>query len=236
MKKSLLYIFSLLAFMLGLAQEDTLSRIQNVDSVIKQKKIIQIDIYVDYGKAAMAFSNFESKYAGGANLTFFSHYMITGEYGIATLTPDNAYENVDYTAEGSFYKVGIGYIGKFKETYKMGIGFRYGVSQFEDRGTINIISDTPLVDSYSDSFRRDNLESNWIEVFFLSETQLRLKKSDPNSYLNKLFSAGFSFQVRRMLEYTSFSPIDVYNIPGYGRSIDNSIPAVNVYLKVHLVR
>lgn len=224
MKKHLLYIFSIAIFQISLCQ----------DTVQSQTSFLSLDLYADYGKAALSFTNFETKYSVGADLTFLSHYMITAEYGIATLAPEEAYENVDYTSEGYYYKGGIGYIGKFKETYKMGFGVRYGESRFQDRGIITIFSDTPLVSDYTDSFRRENLEASWAEIFFLSESKLRLNKKDPKSIMNKIFSIGFFFQIRKLLDYDSFEPIDVYNIPGYGRSIDNSIPAINLFLKIHV--
>ena len=86
-------------------------------------------------------------------------------------------------------------------------------------------------DDYSEQFERKNLEARWVEMVLTSESKVRLKKSDPEARINQLFSLGFHLRLRVMSSYDRFSPIDVYSVPGYGRTVNNPNLALNLFLK-----
>ena len=60
---------------------------QESDSVEVGKKPIIPRIYWDYGKTALAWSNFETKTELGLELLFFEKIQLIGEIGIATINP-----------------------------------------------------------------------------------------------------------------------------------------------------
>lgn len=230
----LLACFSLVHLLLW-AQTATDSIASSPDSARVEKRgtLIEPGIYLDYGKLALSFSNFESKFALGGEVRFFSRILLSAEYGEMQLTPDQAFENITYISEGSYLKAGAGYVGDFKQTYRLGLIARYGLSNFEDRGTIRLSDQTGLVDDYRETFERTGLTASWWELVLVSEKRLFLNKSNPESTLNRLFSVGFFFQVRFLIDYDSFELPDVNNIPGYGRSFDNSVPAFNLFFKIN---
>jgi hypothetical protein len=206
---------------------------QDADS-IQRKKPVSIGINWDYGKTALVMSNFETKHEIGLELRFFEKIQLVVEAGRAELTPPNAFLNADYFSSGDYMRVGAGYFTKLDERNQIGLGLRYGVSTFQDEVTINIESRSGFNDSYLRNEIREDLNANWFEVVMTSERSMMLNKGNPDAFINKLFSIGFLFRFRVLLDYTSFEPVDVYAIPGYGRSFDRRMPALNLFLRVNL--
>jgi hypothetical protein len=210
-QRRLFFIFSLLLPFLGISQEDTTS----------VKRVIIPSIYIDYGKLLLIPSDFETKYEGGIELLINEKFPIIVEVGSATLAPQSAYANGSYESSGSYYRVGAGVVSQIYPKNKLGISFRYGASTFDEKGSYSIESSSGKQDNYVGKIDRKNLSADWTEIVVYSDRDL-----------NDLFTIGLNIRFRILNKYDSFDPIDVYSIPGYGRSFDKVIPALNLFFKV----
>lgn len=210
-KLRLFFTFSLLIPFLGMTQEDSTST----------RRAIIPSIYIDYGKLLTSPSNFETKYEGGIELLIKEKFPIILEVGSATLTPPSAYANGSYESNGNYYRVGAGIVSQIYPKNKLGISFRYGSSSFDENGTYAIESSSGKQDNYEREINRKNLSASWTELVVYSDRDL-----------NDLFTIGLNIRFRMLNKYDSFNPIDVYAIPGYGRSFDKIIPALNLFLKI----
>ncbi len=208
----LLSIFSLVVSFSCLAQED---------SVAVSKRFIAPSLLIDYGKLVTIPSNFETKYEGGLELTFFEHFPLTIEIGQATLTPEGAYSNGTYQSEGYYYRVGAGYVNQFKPKNNIGISLRYAQSTFNEDGRIFIESPTGAQETFIQNIRREDLKASWYELVVYSDRKL-----------SDLFSIGLNLRLRILADFDEQNPIDVYSIPGYGRAFENTTPAANLFFKV----
>lgn len=184
-----------------------------------------VAVSVDYGKLFGQFLKKESKFEFGGQLELKNRLVLIGEYGFATLNPEGAYQNTDYQSDGSYYRLGLGY--KIDMSAKNNIYFsaRYARASYSDKGTLDIASASGIYDDLNESFYRRDLSAQWFEVTMSSEARLW-----------KGLYAGFHLRLRIMDKYDEQEPLDVYSIPGYGRTFDRTIPAVNLYLKYALER
>lgn len=197
------------------------------------KKFLQPFVYVDYGKLLTVWTDFETKYEAGFGLLFFEHFELTGEWGRGELEPPGAYPNSDYKSTGNYFRVGFGHIWKFDLKNNIGLGARYGISNFEDQLTYRIEGSSGLSSPVIESLTREDLSARWWEIAIITDTKISLNKENPESKLNNLFRVGAQIRYRVLIDYDKLSPIDAYSIPGYGRTIDKSIPAFNLYIKVY---
>lgn len=183
---------------------------------------------VDYGKLLAIPTDFETKYEGSAGFILFRRFILEGTYGSAELNPSGAYKNAEYyTIEGQYYKGALSY--KFtlnpnnpREFLYLGVG--YAMSQYSDRGKFLIGS--LLWDDFEESFSGNNMEASWTEVYLTTE-----------SYLNKNtrhFLVGAKISLRIMDDFETRENIPVYAVPGYGRTFDKTVPAINFYVKYSL--
>ena len=143
------------------------------------------------------------------------------EIGQATLNPEGAYSNGTYESEGTYYRIGTGYISQFKPKNKIGISFRYASSTFNENGRIFIESPSGAQDDFVQSIKREDLTATWYELVVYSDREL-----------SDLFSIGLNLRLRILASYDEQEIPDVYAIPGYGRAFDKTIPAANLFLKV----
>lgn len=180
---------------------------------------------VDYGKLIGQFLKTESKYEFGGQFEFKDRFVLIGEYGFSTLNPNGAYQNTDYQSDGYYYRMGLGYKIDFTAKSNLYISARYASAEFKDQGTIDISSASGLYNDLIDPFRREGLSAQWFELVMSSETRLW-----------KSLYAGFHFRFRILDKYDEQTPLDVYAIPGYGRTFDRTIPAVNLYIKYAIER
>jgi len=213
--RPLLFIFSLL--LLPWAGHGQTQR----DSIAARPKITP-SIYLDYGKILTIPFDFETKYEGGIEVLFFDKIPLIAEIGQATLAPKGAYSNGTYQSSGFYYRIGLGYLSQFKPKNKIGLTVRYGISHFEERGEVLIQSPSGAQEDLTQVIERSNLDARWYEVVLYSDRQL-----------SKLFSIGLNLRLRILGTYTQQEVPDVYAIPGYGRTFDRTIPAANLFLKVH---
>ena len=182
-----------------------------------------IEFAIDYGKLVTIPSDFETKLEAAVSYTLWEKLQLLFEYGYGKITPREAIKNGDYTSEGNYYRAGIAYGGEVLPKSYVYLGFMYGSSQFEDYGTVLIESQT--WEDFNGTFNRTDLTAKWFEFVMITESELR-----KNLYW------GSKWRLRRLREFTDqdYDPI-VYSIPGYGRTFDNSIPAVNLYIKYRIV-
>lgn len=183
-------------------------------------------IYIDYGKLLLRPTEFESKFEVGVAYTFGFRVQPNLQYGMGTVEPNTAIENGEYKSEGTYWKAGINYIIPFDNTNTFYAGVKYGQSKFEDSGGYEIESE--YWPTFTGGFARKNLEADWYELVFGSE-----KKITDNVLIGGMFGVRF-INERSEIEATEISSdpiIDIYAIPGYGRTSDKSAPYLNLYVK-----
>ena len=162
--------------------------------------------------------DFETKYEGQVGLSY-KNVTLVAEAGFANYSSELAYKNSDdYEVEGSYYRVGIDYALNIKPANQLLFGIRYGKSEFKDKGTFEVSSE--LWDNYVTSVERSGATATWGELLIGTQT---------NVISNFYF--GWYFRLRKVFDRTKYEPIDIYNIPGYGKSIDQSVPALNFFIK-----
>lgn len=211
MKQKLLFIFSL--FLLvncssSYAQDST-------------KHVVNSgpQIYLDYGKLLTLAFDFEQKYEFGVAYQLKMGLQPNFSYGIATIKPDAAIENGDYTSEGTYWRAGLNYLIPIDVTSSLFVGVKYGVSQFDDKGSYKIESE--LWDTFTGNFERSGFEADWFEAIIGSEKTLGKGH----------FILGGQTGIRFINERDKAEFIDIYNIPGYGLTSDKSTPFLNLYIK-----
>ena len=177
-----------------------------------------LELSIDYLKLGSFLLDFETKYEVGVGILYKNKIRLAGDWGYGKLKPQRAIKNGEYISEGTYYRVGADWVSSIDPRNNVYAGLRYAKGMFEDRATFTIESD--LWDDFNGNLDRPNLEADWFELVIGSE----------NNIWNNLF-IGWVFRFRILNEYTSFEGFDVYTIPGYGRPINNTIPAVNLYVK-----
>ena len=246
-KRRLLFIFSLLAIFTCYGQDpalkiarDTIPPTQTFllnDSTITTdgersdsvetplpKRFLIPSLYLDYGKLLTIPVSFETKYEGGVELLFGERFTIIGELGSATLSPRGAYTNGTYESDGIYYRLGLGYLMQKDAEHHIGISMRYGSASFDELVRIFIESTSGAQDDVSQTINRSSLAAKWWELILYTDQQL-FRKSER-------FWVGLNVRLRILQSYDQQEEIDVYAIPGYGRSFDKTIPAANIFLKV----
>ena len=205
-----------------------------------KKQAINLALHLDYGKALTLPFKFENKIEGGVVLELFENLELIGEYGFWDKTSKQAIKNGTYHSTGSYYRAGLGFTVPFNTPgNRIGIGFRYAHSQFEDSGSFTIDPTDNLSSEFSDSFERQDLTATWIAGVLTSVGQLKLKKSDAESPLNRMFRIGLQLRWRFLLERDRFGDpanpevIEVYTIPGYGRTLADTNLALNFFIRFY---
>lgn len=191
-------------------------------------------VMVDYGKLATTAVGWSTKYEATLNLLFFEHYYLAGEYGYGSLNPKAALSNGSYTSEGTYYRIGGGIFGNISPGNYMGLGLRYGLSNYSEKGDIYVESASGIQGDYTSSYQRDNLQARWMEIVLSSESTMKINKKNASAPINNRFALGFNFRFKIMGSYEHFSPIDTYTIPGYGRTANSPNLALNLYLKMYI--
>ncbi len=207
------------------------------DSLVSEtKKAIAPAFHIDYGKLGTLPFDFENKVEGGLILTLFSKIEVVGEYGYWNKDSKQAIENGTYNSTGSYWRLGAGFSLPFNTpTSQIGLGFRYGQSAFDDRGSYDITSGTNLTESFSASFSRQNLSATWLSAVLTSMANFSIAKRKPEASINHLFRLGVQIRWRFLRSYDKVQaetdPIEVYTIPGYGRTLSNNTVALNLFLR-----
>ncbi len=242
--RRLLFIvsFSLYAVVVQAQDSDSLSVASDSISLVETpgKKALNLAFHVDYGKVLTLPFDFENKVEGGVVLELFENIELVGEYGFWDKNSNQAIENGTYNSTGVYYRAGLGFTFPFNTPgNRIGVGFRYANSQFDDEGTYTIDATDNLSSAFTDSFTRQNLSATWISGVITSVGQLKLRKSVPESPLNRMFRIGLQLRWRFLIEQDRFGDpsnpevIEVYTIPGYGRTLADSNMALNLFIRFY---
>lgn len=212
-------------------QFDEASSIVAVDSMPK-RFFSGVELAIDYGKILMLWTDFESKYEGGINFRFYERIVLAGEFGYAELNPLKAYDNtLYYTVKGPYVRLGLDYYGAYDPKSFYYAGMRYGMSVFEDEGMFLI--DSEYWEDYEEGFGSTDIAASWIEVVLGTETYLKLSKKNKEDPKSKLL-LGWKFRLRFLANFENREEPRIYSIPGYGRTFDQVVPAVNLYIKYRI--
>jgi len=198
--------------------QDTLTSQSTGESVVLKKRQ-GLEIFIDYGKILTIPTDFERKIEVGLGYRINDKIVPQIHFGVATLEPRVAFNNAVYRSEGSYGTVGINYLGRIDPSSYMYIGAQYGISSFEE--SYSYIIANPIWPDFTDGASRTGLTASWVAIVIGSEKETGIEN----------LMVGGEFTLRVLLDYEEFSPVDTYAIPGYGRTADNTLPAINVYLK-----
>ena len=194
------------------------------DSLARRPVVIPA-LYFDYGKALNSLFDGYQKTEGAIELVFDSRWQVIGELGHWNLEPSSAIENGYYRVNGTYTKLGFGFIPRVKPDSRLGIGFRYAFASFVDRGNYTLAGGNTFNPAVTEEFKRRDLAASWYEFVFYSDKTI-----------NRWITLGFLVRLRLMDKYDAFDPIDVNTIPGYGRAQDEISPALNLFLKIPLLQ
>jgi len=178
-----------------------------------------LEISLDVPKLAGIFLDFETKFEGAVGIKYKTLVRLAFEAGYGELKPEKAIKNGDYTSEGIYGRLGLDLIIPLDLKNSLYLGGRYGRSRFDERAEFGIESD--VFDDFQDGYERTDMEADWGEIVLGTETNFTSN-----------FYFGWIFRFRILGNYDQFDePFEVYAIPGYGRAMDKTIPAINFYIK-----
>jgi hypothetical protein len=209
--RALLFIFSFCLTTTCLAQDS-----------LKTESRPRFYILLDYGKVLTLPVNYETKIEGALGLRVTRNFYLVGHLGHGSITPNNAIENGTYTSSGLYYRAGFDYYFSIDKINSISLGARYGSSSFEEDLSYNISSE--LFEDIQQQITRSDINAQWVELNVGSEAHLG----------NGPFYLGGYLNLRILVDRDEFDPTDTYTIPGYGRTFDKTIPALQLYLKVAL--
>lgn len=189
-----------------------------LSDTVSHPVIRRLEFSLDYLKLASLALKTENKGELGLGIITGLNLGLIIEGGYSEKMPEAFYTNADYRVSGYYGRVGLSYHYAYDPGTNFFVGAKYGMSRYQDRATYVIQSS--LWDDYTGSFERSDLTGQWVEIIAGSESRFK-----GHLYL------GFIFRFRALVKYDDFSPFNVYAIPGYGRTMDKTIPAVNLYIK-----
>ncbi|HET8859746.1 DUF6048 family protein [Marivirga sp.] len=192
-------------------------------------QLLSVGLTFDYLKLHTLLIDGSEKWEGAVNLRILDKISVIGEYGIAELTPDDAYKNAEYKSEGDYYRVGLDYHFTVIPNNYLFLGVRYAQSNFNENIAYEI--GNPIFDNESGEISRTNLTATWVELVLTSEKKVRNigKKNIPD-----FLSIGFKLRLKSLQEYDNFDDYEVKNIPGYGQTNIKLNPELNLYLKFRI--
>ncbi|MDP4679895.1 MAG: DUF6048 family protein [Cyclobacteriaceae bacterium] len=208
---------------------DSLSNIK-LDSItpkVLYPLLREFALLLDYGKVLGYLTGFEKKNEIGISLNIKKSFVVMAEVGFSTLNPNDSYINADYEVKGNYFRMGGGVTKKIKAKNNISFSVLYASAKFDDVGIASVSSASGIFDNYEKTFTTQGLSASWYEFVMGSESRIRPKdiNEKPKLYL------GFYFRLRVIGKYDVQQPFDVFTIPGYGRTFDKTVPALNLYLK-----
>ena len=199
----------------------SLAQTPDTTSSTERFALVHLDVELDYGKLIGQVVDFESKYEGALALGYKERFRAVVEFGQGTYNPQLAVRNGSYESEGNWTRYGADYFLPINQGNWLGLGFRFANSEWQDMGSFTIDSD--LFTPRTETFAREGLTASWIEIILHTQTEV----------LQGLFIGG-RVRFRSIATFNQVAPIEIYNIPGFGRAFDTSIPAVNLYAMYRL--
>ena len=116
---------------------------------------------------------------------------------------------------------GLAYGGEIVPKSYLYIGAMYATTQFEDGG--NVLIESQAWEDINEDFSRTDLRADWFEIILITEQKL-----------NEHLFLGSKLRFRKLLNFPDDYTFEVYYIPGYGRTYNNTIPAINLYIKYRI--
>lgn len=181
----------------------------------------RFEISFDYLKLVSLVSKEEFKMEGGLGYISKLNIGINLEIGYGEKTPDDYYKNAEYKVYGYYGRAGLSYYYPYNPGVNFIIGARYAMSRYQDEAYFSVLSS--LWDDYNGAFQRDDLEASWAEFILGTESSVR-----------GILYFGFIFRMRFLIQADNFPTFEVYSIPGYGRTFDTIVPALNLYVKLQI--
>ena len=91
------------------AQDSTAVNSTEIDQQREVTQNLSLGISFDYLKLNTLLRDESEKWEAAINLRVVDKISAIGEYGLATLSPQDAYKNAVYTSEGSYFRLGLDY-------------------------------------------------------------------------------------------------------------------------------
>ena len=198
------------------------------DSLVIEQSNLGLTIYADVGKGVESILNKQVKWEFGVGVLLSQKYYFVAEIGYGSLNPQSVINNGSYTSEGNYYRAGFEYVFTIVPRTYLSTGLMYAHSGFSDYGNMKIESE--LWDNLDESFERNDLSANWLEVIINTEAPL----SKTGMGFLKNFYWGVRFRLRILTSDITQPDFDIYAIPGYGKTYSNVVPAANLYLKYRI--
>ena len=187
------------------------------------KSNFSIILATDYGKLVTTAAKLDSRYEFNLGIQFTKHIRFTADYGYAQLSPSNAIENGIYISTGNYYRAGLDYLINISPKTHLSLGSMYASSAFIDEGAVEIKSE--IWPSLNERFERDGFSANWVEFVLTSESSIFNKET---GFISNLYW-GIKVRLRIMIEKPTPEQLDIYAIPGFGRTFNNLVPALNLF-------
>ncbi len=230
LKYKLLYLILIVpAFMNQALGQDSTAVKTNEPKIVEEAQKLSIGIAFDYLKLHTLLIDESEKWEGAVNFQILEKVSAIGEYGIAELTPKDAYKNSEYKSEGDYYRIGLDYHLTVIPNNFLFLGLRYAQSSFSEHITYEI--GNPIFENETGELKRENLSASWYELVLTSEKKIKkIRKKDVPDFL----SIGFKFRLKSLQEYDDFTDFKVKNIPGYGQTNMKLNPEFNLYIKFRI--
>jgi hypothetical protein len=181
----------------------------------------RLEIVFDYLKLVSFASKTETKMEGGLGYISKINVGFNVEVGYGEKTPEDFYKNAEYKVYGYYGRAGISYYYPYNPDVNFIVGVKYAMAQYQDEATYSVLS--TLWDDLDGDFQREALEASWVEFILGTESSVK-----------GILYFGFVFRMRFLIQADNFTPFEVYSIPGYGRTFDTIVPALNLYIKLHI--
>jgi hypothetical protein len=197
---------------------ETVANAADTSSVKPAGSYNRLELSLDYLKLVSFVFPGEMKMEGGLGFISKINVGVNIEVGYGEKTPEDFYKNAEYKVYGYYGRAGFSYYYPYNPGVNFIIGAKYAMSQYQDEAAFSVLSS--IWDDYNGDFQRTELEASWVELILGSESSVK-----GNLYF------GFFFRLRFLIEADNFDPFEVYSIPGYGRTFDNFVPTLNLYIK-----
>lgn len=204
------------------ARADSVEQANQIsDSVAITGKKFSFNIFIDYGKILTLPVEFEQKFEGGFYLMFNRTWAIGAEGGKMNLSPLRPYRNGDSEVNGIYYGGFLQYYLNIDLYSSLFAGFGYNFGSFDDYITYTISDD--LFGEKTYELSRAGLKATWATVRIGTEQKL-----------NKAIALGGVIEFRIKTSFDQPDGIQPLAIPGYGKTGNQTSPALNLYLKLSL--
>ncbi|WP_041649874.1 DUF6048 family protein [Marivirga tractuosa] len=230
LKYKLLYLILIFPFVMNQAKAQDSTAVETSESEnIEKAQKLSVGFAFDYLKLHTLLIDESEKWEGAINFRILDKVSLIGEYGIAELTPKEAYKNSEYKSEGNYYRIGFDYHMTVIPNNFLLLGLRYAQSSFNE--SINYEIGNPIFENETGELIRENLSASWFEFVLTSEKKIRqIRKKDIPDFL----SIGFKFRLKSIQDYDDFDLFQVKNIPGYGQTNIKLNPEFNLFIKFRI--